>query len=79
MEAKKEYEQALDYNPQCSECKPKIKKCVEQYCAEHYKKGKAYIKTKQPGKAYDEFNLVVDTNPDYEDVKKLIKLVERFK
>jgi nucleoid-associated protein YgaU len=79
MAAKTEYEQSLKYDSKCSECKPNIEKCVKQYCEDHYKKGEAYFKAKQPGKAYDEWKLVTDANPEYKNINKLIKLVETFK
>jgi len=79
LAAKTEYERALKYDSQCSECNHAIEKCIAQYCDEHYTKGKAYFKTRQPDKAYEEWKLAADANPDYKDVKKLIQLVEKFK
>jgi hypothetical protein len=60
-------------------CKPNIEKYIEQYCEEHYNQGKAYFKEKKPDKDYNEWKLTAYANPEYKDVKKLLKLVEQFK
>lgn len=78
LAAKKEFEAALAYNPDCDKCLTYSKKSETAYKEAHYNKGISYFANEQLKEAIHEWELVVDVDPNYKTVQDNINKANRF-
>ncbi len=76
--AKKDFEKALIYNKNCSNCLDYIDRCKEKYLEVHYNNGLIFFANEKLDKAIEEWNLVYEIDPDYKQVKKNINKAKLF-
>lgn len=71
--AKKDFETALAYNPDCAQCNDYINRSVNSYKESHYNRGIIFFGKEQLPMAIAEWKKVYEIDPDYKDVEQNLK------
>ena len=82
LTAKKGFDSALEYYPNCEKCGDYIEKSLRSYKESHYNKGIIYFNKEQLPEAIAEWEMVHELDPGYKDVdhnlKKARALLEKL-
>ncbi|MDM8543901.1 hypothetical protein QUF90_22735 [Desulfococcaceae bacterium HSG9] len=77
LKVKKDFEAALDYKKNDSQCQDYLNNLKKDFSSYHYKQGRKFFADEALDKALEQFKLIQSVQPSYKDIDKYIKVINK--